>query len=84
MHDLHVADQIFRLVLAEAEKNKLKKVAQINIEIGSVLEHGATIAPENLKFNIEMLSRGTLAEGSSVVIESVAGSLWNLISIGGE
>ena len=84
MHDLHVADQIFRLVLAEAEKNKLKKVAQINIELGSVLEHGANIEPENLKFNIEMLSRGTLAQGAAVTIQPTAGSAWKLVSISGE
>jgi len=84
MHDLHVADQVFRLVLAEAEKNQFKKIAQINIELGSVLEHRATIVPENLKFNIEMLSQGTLAQGAKVVIDNMDGSSWKLVSIRGE
>ena len=84
MHDLHVADQVFRLVLAEAKKNQVKKIAQIYIELGSVLEHGATIAPENLKFNIEMLSQGTLAQGAKVIIDNMDGSSWKLVSISGE
>ncbi|OGF38228.1 hypothetical protein A2482_05250 [Candidatus Falkowbacteria bacterium RIFOXYC2_FULL_48_21] len=84
MHDLHVADQIFRLVLAEAEKNRLKKVAQINIELGLIEEHGANVEPENLKFNIVMLSRGTIAEAADVVVNSVAGNAWKLVSISGE
>jgi len=84
MHDLHVADQVFRLVLAEAEKNQFKKIAQINIELGSVLEHRATIVPENLKFNIEMLSQGTLAQGAKVIIDNMDGSSWKLVSISGE
>lgn len=84
MHDLHVADQIFRLVLAEAAKNKLKKVAQINIELGSVEEHGANIEPENLQFNLGMLARGTVAEAAVVVVKRVSGNVWKLLSIEGE
>jgi len=84
MHDLHVADMIHRLVIEYAEKNRLSKVSQIDIELGSVIEHGAAINADNLKFNITMLGQKTLAEGAVVNITEVDGNDWRLVSIQGE
>ncbi len=84
MHDLHVADRIHKLALESAENNKLKKVTKINIELGTVIEHGAAIDAENLKFNIIMLSRDSIINGADINIEKVAGGDWKLVSIEGE
>jgi Zn finger protein HypA/HybF involved in hydrogenase expression len=84
MHDLHVADMILKLAMAEAEKNKLSKVAHLAIELGTVIEHGAAINPDNLKFNINMLSRGTVIEGAEVDVKEVSGASWRLVSISGD
>jgi len=83
MHDLHVADKIQHLVLEEALKSDLKQVKLINIDLGSVVEHGADINPENLEFNLQMLLKGTLAEGAKIKINKVAGNTWELVSIAG-
>jgi Zn finger protein HypA/HybF involved in hydrogenase expression len=40
MHDFHLADQILKTVLEYAEKNGFKKVKKIELELGSILEHG--------------------------------------------
>jgi len=54
------------------------------IDLGSVIEHGADISSENLEFNLQMLSRNTVAEGAKVKINKVDGSSWELISIAGD
>lgn len=84
MHDFHLADTIFRTIMENAEKNGLKKVTKATIELGSVVEHGEEILPDNLKFNIKMLAEGTIAGGLDVEVTSVAGDSWKLKDIDGE
>jgi len=84
MHDIHEADKIFKLVLQNAKDNNLSTVKQINIKLGSVIEHGADITAENLEFNLKMLSEGTILEGSTLNIEKTDGNSWELISIQGD
>ena len=83
MHDLHLADKIHKLVLQKAKENNLKKVTQIMIELGSVIEHGEDINKENLEFNLQMLEKGTVAEGAELNIQKVKSNSWKLISISG-
>ena len=83
MHDLHEADRVLKLVLEHAERNKLKEVTKIVIGLGSVIEHGSEIDPENLKFNIGLLARGTKAENVEVVIKKINGAAWKLDEIEG-
>jgi Zn finger protein HypA/HybF involved in hydrogenase expression len=84
MHDFHLADQIFKVIIDSAEKNNLKKVSKAIIELGSIVEHGEEILPENLKFNIKMLAEGTVANGIIVEINRVEGGNWILKDIEGE
>ncbi|NQT49275.1 hydrogenase maturation nickel metallochaperone HypA [Candidatus Kuenenbacteria bacterium] len=84
MHDLHVADKIHKLVIEQAQKNNLKQVKSVIIDLGSVIEHGADISSENLEFNLKMLSKNTIAENVKVKINRVDGNSWKLISITGD
>lgn len=84
MHDFHLADSIFRTIMDYAAKNNLKKVTKASVELGSIVEHGEEILPDNLKFNIKMLSEGTIAAGLDVEVSSVAGDSWTLKDIEGE
>ncbi len=84
MHDLHEADRILKLVLDHAERNKLKSVTKIVIGLGSVIEHGSEINPENLKFNVGVLARGTKAEGAEVVVKKIKADTWELKEMEGE
>lgn len=72
MHDLHLADKILKQVLDFAAKNNLKKIIAAKIKIGEILEHGEFVNPENLSFNLAMLSRGTAADGAAFHIERIA------------
>ncbi len=68
MHDIHLANKILNLILKNAKKNNLKKITKIKIELGEIIEHNQIITPENLKFNIKMLAKGTIAENVKIEI----------------
>lgn len=84
MHDLHTADKLLKLALKYAKMNKIKKIKSIVIELGTVVEHGEEINPDNLKFNFNLLSKGTPAQDAKVVIGKIKGESWNLKEIEGE
>lgn len=84
MHDLHEADRIMKLVLDYGQKNNLSKITKITVELGTIIEHGEEINPDNLKFNMQLLSKDTLAEGADIAIGQIEGETWNLKEIQGE
>lgn len=84
MHDFHLADQIYKTIIDYAQRHQLKKVIKAIIELGSIIEHGEEILPENLKFNVKMLSQGGPAEDIELVISRVQGNQWVLREIVGE
>jgi hydrogenase nickel incorporation protein HypA/HybF len=84
MHDIHLANKIHKLILEEAEKNQLKKVYRVVIELGSIEEHGSDITAENLDFNLSMLLKGTMAEAAKIEIVKIPGHIWRLIEIQGD
>lgn len=71
MHDLHLADKILRQILDYGVKNNLKKITDARIKIGEILEHEELVSPENLSFNLAMLSRGTAAEDANFDIKKI-------------
>ena len=83
MHDLHVANKILKLALEEAKKNNLKSITKIKVELGEIVEHGQRISPANLKFNIKMLAKGSMAEKAEVIIRSMEGNSFVLKEIYG-
>jgi len=84
MHDFHEADRISQIIKSELEKNNLKKLNQINLELGSVVEHGEEIKAENLEFNIRLILKDYLNNKTKIIIDKVKGNGWKLVSIDGE
>lgn len=84
MHDLHEANKIAKLIHEHADKNDIKKVSKVLIELGKVIEHGEEINPDNLKFNVKMLCRDILSDDSQVTVKIVDSDSWNLKEIEGE
>ncbi len=84
MHDIHLVNKLLKAVVEVAEKNNLKEVNLIEIELGEIVEHGERISPENLEFNFKLLSKGSIAEKAKLDIKSVEGDSWKLKSIEGE
>jgi len=83
MHDFHLADVIYKTIIDHASKNNLKEVTRAVIELGSIVEHGEEILPENLKFNIKMLAESGPAAGLDVVVNKTVGEDWILREIEG-
>ncbi len=79
MHDFHLADQIVKLVKEHAAKSGLSNITKIVIELGSIIEHGEQISPENLEFNIKLMM-----PVQQVEIAPIPGDAWKLVSIEGE
>lgn len=83
MHDLLAAKEIIDEVIENANKNNLKIVNKVVIELGqkkythgSTLlttsgdhEHIETIDPENLEFNLKLFAKNTAAENARFVIK---------------
>lgn len=84
MHDLHAADLILKLVLEKANENKLLNVKKVVVELGSVVEHGEEINPENLVFNLKLLAKNTPAKDVEIEVKKVKGSNWKLVEIEGD
>lgn len=84
MHDFHLADQIYHLIIDYAQKNDLKRVTKVVIELGSMVEHGEEILAENLVFNIKMLAPGGVADGLRVTVNKTKNNGWILKEIEGE
>lgn len=84
MHDLHAADQILKLALDKANEHNLLRIKKIEIELGSIVEHGEEINPDNLRFNLRLLAKNTPADKAEIVIKTVKGFNWRLVEIEGD
>ncbi len=71
MHEFGFAMQIFKVAEATAIKYKAKKITQVFLEIGEL----TLIVPELLKKSFEMATKGSIAEGSELVITLTPGKI---------
>ncbi len=67
MHEVSVVTSIVDAVLAELTKYKLEKVNSVVIQVGKLTNLG----DEQMKFAYEIVTRGTVLEGSELVIEPI-------------
>jgi hydrogenase nickel incorporation protein HypA/HybF len=69
VHEFSVTSQIVQSVLAEAEKRGAKKVTEVHMTIGKLTFLGL----EQVRFAYEALTRGTIMEGSKLIITEQEG-----------
>ncbi len=67
MHELGIAQEMFKVALDYAAKNHAARIAAFNIEISAAADE----SEDSLRFHIENLTRGTIAEGARVEISRV-------------
>lgn len=84
MHDLVAAQDIVKIAVKTAEKNKLKKITKIVVKLGKIVEHNEEIKPENLQFNFELVKNNTIAEKATLVIQKGAGKELAIVEVQGE
>lgn len=67
MHELGIAQNILRIVLAQAAKNNVKQVMKVRIKAGEL----RGIVPHFLSFHFDFVTKDTIAEGASLHVETV-------------
>ena len=67
MHELGIATEILNVALAEASRNKAKKITSIGLRVGVI----RAVEPEHLNFIFGHLSEGTLAFGAKLSIKEM-------------
>jgi Zn finger protein HypA/HybF involved in hydrogenase expression len=85
MHDFYLAKELLEKVLKVADKNKLKKINKVSVELGTMEGHGEDITAANLKFNFKMLAKNTAASGAKLEIKKIKRpNFWGLTEVEGE
>jgi len=67
MHEQGIAQQMVTLALQQAQENQAQRVTQFHIEISRAADE----SEDSLRFYLEMLTRGTPAEGAAFEIQRV-------------
>ena len=67
MHELAITQSMFDIVLKQAEQAKAKKVTKINLVIGEL----TGVVSDCIQFYMDIISKGTVAEGVIVLVKSV-------------
>ena len=79
MHDFYLAKQILELVLDYAKRRGLNKISRVVISLGKIVEHNEEMKPENLRFNFNLLTKGTIAKKAKLTIKkSNKSNYWKL------
>lgn len=68
LHELGITQSIVEIALGNAEAQGAIKIHSLTLEIGSL----AGVVPEALQFCYEACSKGSLLEGSRLIIEEIA------------
>lgn len=71
MHEFSAACSIVDAAVAAAKSHNVKRVTSVNVEIGEF----TFLIPEQLEFNFEIASKGTIIEGASLKITTVKGRI---------
>lgn len=69
MHEHHFVQDVINTVKKHAAEEKFTKVVKIKLKIGKMSGYN----PENIKFNFEVQSAGTVVEGAEIEIIEVEG-----------
>ena len=67
MHELSITQNMFELVLEQAEKANAKKVGKINLVIGEM----TGFARDSVQFYFDLISKETIAQGAVLSIRMV-------------
>jgi hydrogenase nickel incorporation protein HypA/HybF len=71
LHELAISENIISIILEHAGSAGVSKVTGINLTIGQL----SGIVPDCVEFQLQMLSKGTIAEGAIISINNSAARL---------
>lgn len=67
MHELAITEGIMEAALPAAEKSGAKKILEIRLKIGEL----SGVFPECIEEYLNMLAKGTIAEGAKLKVEKI-------------
>ena len=62
MHELAITQDMFDLIIEQAEKAEAKKIGKVNLVIGEL----TGVVGDCVRFYFDFISKGTLAEGATL------------------
>ena len=74
MHELALCEGVLQALEEQAKIQPFARVHAVWLEIGAL----SSVEPEALRFNFDVITRGTLAEGSRLEIVTVPAQAWCL------
>ena len=74
MHELSLCEGILQILEEQSRTQCFSRVHRVCLEIGAL----ASVEPEALRFNFDVVTQGTLAEGSRLEIVVVPAQAWCL------
>lgn len=74
MHEMSLAERVVQIIEEQARQQAFRRVREMRLEIGRL----AGVEVEALRFALEVVSRGTLADGARITIIDTAGEGWCL------
>ena len=72
MHEMSIAESLVDLIEEQGCSQQFSRVRLIRVKLGA-LGH---VEPKALRFCFDAVSRGTIAEGADLDLETVAGEGW--------
>lgn len=72
MHELSVAESMLEIVEAAARRHDARRVSAIRLEIGAL----SCVDAAALRFCFDAVTRGTIADGAQLQIDTAAGEAW--------
>lgn len=74
MHEMSLAEGVLQIVEDTARREGARRVKAVFLDIGEL----SSVQPEALSFCLEVVMRGSVAEGAQMVLTPVPGSAWCL------
>ena len=72
MHEMSLCEGILQILETESAQKNFKKVKSVALEIGSL----SGVEIEALKFSFDVVMKGSLAEGSELIIIDKPATAW--------
>jgi len=72
MHEMSLAEGIRSIVVDAAAANDIPRVRAVILEIGEL----AAVEQEALLFCLDVVLKGTVAEGAAIIVDAVPGTGW--------
>lgn len=67
MHELSITESVLRLAIDEAEKHGASHIRLIRLKVGEMTH----LEPDSVRFYLELMAQGTIAEGVELAVERV-------------